>query len=81
MFPGATYCLYLTVVRHSHSNDTVELFPFVISGLWPLVNMFSVLAVTLRKTAEDSKHLMIISGLCAIEIKSKLFLAEISYCM
>ena len=60
---------------------TVELFSFVISGLWPLVNMFSVLAVTLRKTAEDSKHLMIISGLCAIEIKSKLFLAEICYCM
>lgn len=32
--------------------------------------MFSVLAVTIRKTAEDAKHITIISGLRAIENNS-----------
>ena len=75
MFPGATYCLYLTVVD-IRTRYTVELFPFVISGLWPLVNMFSVLAVTLRKTAEDSKHPMIIQDCARLKLNQNFFLQK-----
>ena len=63
MFPGVTYCLLFNICTWY----TVELFPFVflayrhhyISSSWS----------KLQKTAEDDKHLTIISRLYVIEKK------------
>lgn len=77
VFLSAIYCLFTStlVVRHSHLIHNWVL-PFCDFWLIATKALFSVLAVTLRKTAQDNEHLTIISGLWRLKIKVSL--AEIS---
>ena len=67
MFSGATYCLSIFVVGHLNSTRLSSLFSeFLVCSHY---HMFSVLALTLKKTAEDDKFLTMISGLWVIFLK------------